>query len=328
MGSVISFPFLCLLNAAVCRMALELDMGSFGHKLRKLPFLVNGDDCILMGSINLMKLWETIIQCVGLSSSIGKTYFSKRIIVMNSMLFIDYEKNGSWEKIPHVNMGLMHLQNKSGPCAELDSQLSGVHEKLLEFSGPLLRRRVHDEFVRTHYERIALANVPPFMPLWAGGLGLYKPDMSEREKSNPNGAIYNDLRALSTRISKNEKFSSPPKGTEWLHHMLAMKTLRDSGMEPIVAECFYDEIQGYGILDQPKKVGEAYSYLIYSALLNDFDCIRNKINPKKYLAFEKVWWIKQRNSWNAALRGGFGSLKDYESLFIRPNKPNFAVVLK
>jgi len=95
-----------------------------------------------------------------------------------------------------------------------------------------------------------------------------------------------------------------------------------------VTECYFEEIQGYGVLDQPKKVGEAYSYLVYSALLNDFDSIRNKINPKKYLAFEKVWWIKQRNSWNAALRGGFGSLKDYESLFIRPNKPNFAVVLK
>jgi len=323
MGSVISFPFLCMLNAAVCRLSMELDKNVYGFKLQALPLLINGDDCIFKGSCHLMSIWEKIITCVGLSSSIGKTYNSQRIIVMNSLLFIDYERNGNWEKIPYVNMGLLFLRNKKGPCAESDSQLSAVHEELLENCNPDLRKRVHKEFIQLHKDRIDRAGVPPFMPLWAGGLGLKKPNISNKEKTAQK--FYEDLKALSTRVHLGEKFTPPPRSAEWLTHKLAMKALRDSEIEPLVSNCFFETVSDE---EGDRKVGEAYSYLIYAALMNPLNELHKEISKKTLLKEERSWWAQQRKSWNAA-RGMVvnGSLLSYESIYIQPNKPSMAVVL-
>jgi hypothetical protein len=323
MGSVISFPFLCMLNAAVCRLSIELDRNTYGFKLRDLPLLINGDDCIFKGSSELLSIWEKIISCVGLSSSVGKTYNSQRIIVMNSLLFIDYEKNGQWKKIPYVNMGLLYLRNKKGPCAESDSQLSSVHEELIANCNPSLQKRVHREFMELHKDRIDRAGVPPFMPLWAGGLGLRKPNITSLERTSQS--FYEDLRALSTRVHLGEKFTPPPRCAEWLTHKLAMKSLRDSELEPLVNDCFFETVSDE---EGPRKVGEAYSHLIYAALLNPISELHKEISKKTLQKEERSWWFKQRKAWNAARKVTVGSLMDYDSLFIQPNKPNIAVVLK
>jgi hypothetical protein len=84
MGSVTSFPVLCIANAAMCRWALEVS-DNRSYRLRNEPLrthtkiaslLVNGDDCTLKGSRgNLRQIWERITSFGGLSTSVGKTLF-------------------------------------------------------------------------------------------------------------------------------------------------------------------------------------------------------------------------------------------------------------
>jgi hypothetical protein len=52
MGSIVSFPILCLINAALCRTVLEVDSSVSFHKdiiipLSEAPMQINGDDLIL-----------------------------------------------------------------------------------------------------------------------------------------------------------------------------------------------------------------------------------------------------------------------------------------
>nr|UQB76059.1 RNA-dependent RNA polymerase [Flumine narna-like virus 9] len=125
MGSVTSFPILCIANAAFCRYALECsnhipyrlcDRPLKGIRTAIAPLLINGDDCTLKGSrFNLKSNWEMITRLGGLSTSVGKTLYSlpeKPIVVLNSTTFHLIE--GKWEEIKFVNMGILEGRMRSG----------------------------------------------------------------------------------------------------------------------------------------------------------------------------------------------------------------------
>ena len=128
MGSITSFPFLCLANAAFCRWALEISE----HKKMRVrnqpldcksmiaPLLINGDDCTMKGCrSNMRHLWTTITSFGGLTSSLGKTLFSlkeKPITVINSQTF-DYV-DGQWVTRKYVNLGILMSKPRSGMSAE------------------------------------------------------------------------------------------------------------------------------------------------------------------------------------------------------------------
>nr|UQB76041.1 RNA-dependent RNA polymerase [Flumine narna-like virus 17] len=115
MGSIVSFPFLCLANAAACRWSMEIASGKeyriadseryyrgrgYGRKLGPVvpevaPLLINGDDCALKGrSVEsevlvegkhaLFNVWKLVTAFIGLSSSVGKTFRSRFFVTMNS----------------------------------------------------------------------------------------------------------------------------------------------------------------------------------------------------------------------------------------------------
>lgn len=114
MGSIISFPFLCIANAAMCRYAMELAGGCI-YRVRDLPFkgcgplaplLINGDDCLLrIKKLLGRKLWEAVTRIGGLETSIGKTYFSDTFCTINSTIFEN--RDGIWTEAKYVNLGLM-----------------------------------------------------------------------------------------------------------------------------------------------------------------------------------------------------------------------------
>jgi hypothetical protein len=145
MGSVTSFPVLCIANAAMCRWALETaDNRRF--RLRDQPYrksgslaalLVNGDDCTLKGCrSNLRQIWERITSFGGLSTSVGKTLFSlieKPVCVLNSTTYHLIE--GVWTQIKFVNMGIMFGKTRSGTGEEsvrTYSQMGELHKQLKE----------------------------------------------------------------------------------------------------------------------------------------------------------------------------------------------------
>lgn len=131
MGSIISFPFLCLANAALCRHAMEIcEFKSFSlvdrviKGYQRCPLLINGDDCVFRGNKRLFDVWKKITAFAGLESSVGKTFRSSKFLTINSCQY-KYEVSG-WEdlsgnaesgcytELKYVNLGLVYGQKKDG----------------------------------------------------------------------------------------------------------------------------------------------------------------------------------------------------------------------
>jgi len=83
MGSPLSFPILCIINAAIGRFAFEK---AYNRKflLSECPMLINGDDFVARGDVALYKWWSWAISEVGWQESVGKSFFSREFAQMNS----------------------------------------------------------------------------------------------------------------------------------------------------------------------------------------------------------------------------------------------------
>jgi len=112
MGSPLSFPILCIVNAAICKLAYTLGgkWGNMSCKLRDCPILINGDDCVMDFDARQKQLWEGISAQAGLSPSIGKCYYSDGWLQINSENFLYV--NGEFVTCPYVNFSLTS-ENKS-----------------------------------------------------------------------------------------------------------------------------------------------------------------------------------------------------------------------
>lgn len=78
MGSPMSFPILCLVNAAATLAALDLPFS------RSLPMRVNGDDIGFIANAESYALWKKVTNICGLEFSLGKNYTSRDFLIMNS----------------------------------------------------------------------------------------------------------------------------------------------------------------------------------------------------------------------------------------------------
>jgi hypothetical protein len=131
MGSIVSFPFLCLANAALCRHAMEIcEFKSFSLVDREIkgyqrcPLLINGDDCVFRGNKMLFEVWKRITAFAGLESSVGKTFRSSKFLTINSCQYkyeiSDWEdfsgnaESGCYTELKYVNLGLVYGQKKDG----------------------------------------------------------------------------------------------------------------------------------------------------------------------------------------------------------------------
>jgi len=86
MGSITLFPILCIINAIVCRWAKEIELGR-KVRLHELPLLVNGDDFISRCRSETQGIWRAIAASVGLKESVGKTFFSREFLEINSTTY-------------------------------------------------------------------------------------------------------------------------------------------------------------------------------------------------------------------------------------------------
>jgi hypothetical protein len=85
MGSLLSFPLLCLLNDCTARHA--------GVHPRK--YLINGDDILMRAPANVYPRWKGQVQSFGLDLSAGKNYIHPRYGTVNSQLIVDGTVVGS-----------------------------------------------------------------------------------------------------------------------------------------------------------------------------------------------------------------------------------------
>jgi len=172
MGSIMSFPVLCLANLSLLRWVWEKDSGC-KISLASLPCLVNGDDAVLCLSNFGYNLWLRYSRLMGLNPSIGKVYFSESFLNINSMSFC--LERGSLTRVPYVNMGLLRGVKRSGNNSNdrPDSLSFGSRCRDLIKGCPLeLSERVMGQFIYRHKKFLSKVAIPWFLPEHLLGLGL------------------------------------------------------------------------------------------------------------------------------------------------------------
>lgn len=185
MGSITSFPILCIANAAICRAAHEAATGRI-FKLKDCPLGINGDDLILKTNIEGYNIWKTLGQQIGLEESIGKTYLHKDYLNMNSTSYTykpsrtSVLPNGkiakrTFELVQYVNVGLLlNIQRSAGGDKRLEEatewNTAARARELVRLTPPKLLKRVQPFFLKT----MPKTNLPWFIPEWLGGIGLPK----------------------------------------------------------------------------------------------------------------------------------------------------------
>jgi hypothetical protein len=100
MGSLLSFPLLCLQNYLAFRWAR--------HSLReskRLPLLINGDDILFQSSEQFARGWMNVVSSVGLEVESSKTSISEEYGSLNSTLF-RWSDSLLWV-VPTIRMGML-----------------------------------------------------------------------------------------------------------------------------------------------------------------------------------------------------------------------------
>lgn len=80
MGSPMSFPILCLVNAAATLSATKQKFSA------DLNLRVNGDDIGFIANATVYENWKAVTKACGLEFSLGKNYTSREFLIMNSEL--------------------------------------------------------------------------------------------------------------------------------------------------------------------------------------------------------------------------------------------------
>jgi hypothetical protein len=314
MGSITSFPFLCMANAVFCRWSLELANGK-RYRIRDrplacrstiAPLLINGDDCTLKGDRKtLREMWEKITSFGGLTSSVGKTLFSRidrPVCVINSQTY-DFDKASlTWVRRLNINLGLLLGYTRSTSTADDDTQLNKrpfellgcVQRELKKVCPSAIWKEVSHRFI--HYNSKELSRYPNLqwdVPEWLGGCGLEL----DRPMSWQTRVAASFLVAMSS--NKLYKIKKPVPDAEWHLHKLVNSKL-----------------EGYGLIEQPylevqrgHREQEGVSSLDFNNLFGESfyedpfeDCEDNFSRLYKYLTvstlfeydLDEVYTSKQR----------------------------------
>jgi hypothetical protein len=186
MGSVVSFIVLCVVNATICRMAIEASRGQIGRlTLDACRMLINGDDAVFRSNAVGYRNWEILAAFVGMKPSIGKVYRSKHFLNINSTTY-NYHADGFYstrekelvrfEHVKSVNLGLMFgLKRSGGKTDAVDEGPTslGARARALVSDAPSeLSEELVKRFIRGNHDALTTVNLPWFIPETLGGVGL------------------------------------------------------------------------------------------------------------------------------------------------------------
>jgi len=170
-------------------------------------------------------LWSELGTWVGLSPSVGKTYYTEEFAQINSRNFLYDSKTGRYRPVFILNMGmLVGIAKKGGDVstmrrAERVSQTACNYRSLMEDCLTISQKeRVHSLFMELHGEFLRSFRLPWYVPCWAGGLGLtgyILPDDKDRRCMRMVRMCYSKLRPKSLPLGEKT----------WLVHQIATRHL-------------------------------------------------------------------------------------------------------
>jgi hypothetical protein len=148
MGSLLSFPVLCVANAACIGIIKR-------QELNEIEALINGDDILFRESLRKIESWKRLTKSVGLKPSVGKNYSSPDFCSINSQL----------------------LTSSNGKLVHRATGCFGAVEKVSSFVGNLAHAlRIEPQNLSDHIHRakILLRRTPQSLkvPIDFGGLGI------------------------------------------------------------------------------------------------------------------------------------------------------------
>jgi len=107
MGSILSFPVLCIANLFTYVLSLpeplQSQVLSGRLKIDRLPVLVNGDDILFRASDEHYERWLLSIRTVGFTPSVGKNFKHSRFFTVNSEP-LQYIKHIPKIPLPHLSI--------------------------------------------------------------------------------------------------------------------------------------------------------------------------------------------------------------------------------
>lgn len=189
MGSVISFPFLCVLNFYTYFKTLPLDRQekvlSGRLSLKTLPVLINGDDILFKANKEEYASWLKAVETLGFKLSLGKNFVHPTCLTINSlpitfrgsaqvpplvtqtvpsgMSWADFEDLPESSFLPTVrsrditihgfsNLGLLLGQTKTARERETLVPLNGWYEAATK--GALYPTKMSNFFLEYHHDEI------------------------------------------------------------------------------------------------------------------------------------------------------------------------------
>lgn len=181
MGSVLSFPVLCLANLGLYLTVRkrERPWAPYSKLLRSV--LVNGDDMLYIGSNSEWELHKLLGKRIGLEMSPGKAYIHERYANINSTsLDMDLSRvNTTPVEIKFLNVGLMVGQHKVlgkvGSDDEIRSNpISAVVTEVVRGSLPGREADVFRQYCGMHGEELRreVKGRNLFLPRVLGGMGV------------------------------------------------------------------------------------------------------------------------------------------------------------
>jgi len=239
MGSVVSFPLLCIVNFTILRWTRELDMCR-EFDLDNAGVMVNGDDGCFKATRYGYDLWKKIAEFAGLSPSVGKVYFSRQFMNINSTNFTfsaepqleDYTDDKGEKRDRKINFQLtlfirmslyMGMQRSTGvaqsgaPLNTLGSQV----RQLIQGCPEGMRETVLCSWISKHRKKLHGVQIPWFLPEELGGFGL--PYLKSDKPVLQTNDLF--LRVARKIHDHPEIYSKPnlPLEKEWMTWNIAQK---------------------------------------------------------------------------------------------------------
>jgi hypothetical protein len=337
MGSIISFPVLCIVNATICRMAMEYSRGEL-LSLKDLQLLVNGDDCVFPVSQEGYAFWQTAGKMAGLSPSVGKVYFSDQFLNINSTNYQYWHFSGGevlsdelmpWQYFTEtkaVNLGLLLGIKRSetdvkeaAADAVVDdgwSSLGTRHWTLMDKSPDRTLLRVHQAFLRENEDKLAKARpLPYYIPKCYGGVGLKPMPEFQRDGINAVPSLMDRQivtamikESLWARSNGHDQLPKPQQvkaGSNTQIHRVAQAVLK-LGLPPLETEWVTEDSDVVDGLDVP----ELDLFVVY-CFPEEVEGSEEEVNDKIMSHNKRVW------SWFGQHMGEFVWMTPFEEIKAR-----------
>lgn len=178
MGSPMSFIVLCLVNAALLK-AVDYLLTGRKRLLSEMPLTVNGDDFVYKTVPKGYRIWQNLTPYTGMEESVGKTFYSREFLNMNSREFLYI--NNSYSIVPFINLGLVHGLKRSEIDVVATGSERGLHDEgslstrayeALLTAPRFVRGRLYDYLLNHNLPILTKIKLPWFVPAEYGGVGL------------------------------------------------------------------------------------------------------------------------------------------------------------